>query len=262
MLFLFGFTFIVLVEISQSFSTLDILSHIDFKILEEKNYCEIVIADSEFQDEYWLETIHYNQYISFNQQTCDPALVIRRFDFESDEEKCSQRAAYIKNPNVTFLFIKSGYRPHFDLLYAKLPCILNNQPYFFMMTTLENKLQIDEVQVYSKSIKEVVQFERIDHLWTIKKSWPDIYERRSNFQGSEVIAHYDNYVGFGTIDQDGNFVGYHGDIGTLVKQEFNFTFVLKPIQTYGLKKGDNDYTGTVNDLYKNKIDIGMYYFKL
>ena len=256
---LFGFTILVLLGITQSSSVLELLStSIDFNILEEKNYCEIVIEDSEIQDEYWLETVQYNQYISFNEQTCEPALVIRLFDFEVKEDNCSQRATYIKNPNVTFLFIENGDRLDFDPMYDKFPCMLNNQPYFFMMNSFDNKLQINEVQVYSKSIKPVVQLEKVDQVWIITKSWPDIYARRSNFQGSEVIAHYDNYVEFGIIDQDGNFVGYHGDIGALVKQEFNFTLTLEPVQSYGVKIGDNKYTGTVNDLYKNKIDIGMY----
>ena len=257
---LFGFIFMVLARISQSFSVLDVLSHIDFNILEEKNYCEIVIDESEYQDDFWLERVQYNQYISFNEQTCEPALVIRRFDFDEVDENnsCSQRATYIKSPNVTFLFIKNGHRPDFDHLYVKLPCFLNNQPYFFTMNSFESKTKIDEVQVYSKSIKPVVQLERVDQVWIITKSWPDIYVRRSNFQGSEVIAHYDDSIGYGIIDKGGNFVGYHGDIGTLVKQEFNFTLTLEPIQSYGLKIGDNNYTGTVNELYKNKIDIGMY----
>ena len=248
----------VLVRISQSFSALEALFHIDFKILEEKNYCEIVIDESEFQDDFWLERVHYNKYISFNEQTCEPAIVIKQFYFEVDEVSCRQRATYIKNPNVTFLFIGNGYNLDFDPIYDKFPCLLNNHPYFFIMNLFKNKLQIDEVQVYSKSIKPVVQLERVDQVWIITKSWPDIYGRRSNFQGSEVIAHYDDYVSFGIIDKGGNFVGYHGDIGTLVKQEFNFTLTLEPIQSYGLKIGDNEYTGTVNDLYKNKIDIGMY----
>ena len=74
----------------------------------------------------------------------------------------------------------------------------------------------------------------------------------------EMILQREVEIEVEQIDKGGNFVGYHGDIGTLVKQEFNFTLTLEPIQSYGLKIGDNNYTGTVNELYKNKIDIGMY----
>ena len=65
---------------------------------------------------------------------------------------------------------------------------------------------------------------------------PDIFQRRSNFHGNEVIAHYDDFEKYGIIDGDGNFIGYHGDIGTLVQQAFNFSLDLHPIQSYGVKR--------------------------
>ena len=43
------------------------------------------------------------------------------------------------------------------------------------------------------------------------------------------MAHYDDFERYGTIDKDGSFIGYNGDIGTWVQQAFNFSYDLHPM---------------------------------
>ena len=177
-----------------------------------------------------------------------------------DHQICNQRSIYIKDPNVTYLFINDQHhdlKKYFEEQFFQLPCILKDQPYFFTVTQLENNLTIEEVQVFSKSIQPVAKYERMEKEWVLTTSRSDVYLRRSNFYGNEIIAHYDDYAKYGIIDQHGEFVGYYGDIGTMVQEAFNFTLTLHPIEAYGVKTGDNEYTGTVNDLHKRKIDIAM-----
>ena len=241
-------------------SFLDFFKHFDFHLLDDKDFCEIVTNLPHFQDNDWFNDLPL--FVSFHEQTCQPALIIKLLKIESlADESCDQRINYIKDPNVTYLFVNDeqhDLEDYFDEdLFAKLTCILENQPYFFIVTTIENNLTIDEIQVFSKSIQFVAKYERIETGWKLRESKPDTYQRRSNFLGNEIIAHYDGFEKYGTIDEDGNFIGYHGDIGSLVQQAFNFSLVLHPIQSYGVKKGMNEYTGTINELYKNNIDIGM-----
>ena len=257
---LLAYVLLHLLNFSES-SLFDFFNHLDVNLLDDKDFCEIVTTLPHFQDDYWFDDLP--MFVSFRDQTCQPALIIKllRMRIESLDESCDQRNNYIKDPNVTYLFVNDeqhNLRDYFDKdLFAKLPCILENQPYFFTMTTIENNLTIDEIQVFSKSIQLVAKYEKIETVWKVRESMPDIFQRRSNFHGNEVIAHYDDFEKYGIIDGDGNFIGYHGDIGTLVQQAFNFSLDLHPIQSYGVKRGINEYTGTVNDLYKHEIDIAM-----
>ena len=56
-----------------------------------------------------------------------------------------------------------------------------------------------------------------------------IKSNRSNFYGNKIIAHYEDFERYGTFDEDGSFIGYHGDIGTWVQQAFNFSYDLHPM---------------------------------
>ena len=239
---------------------LDFFRHLDVRLLDDTDFCEVVTNLPHFHDDDWFADLPL--FVSFHDQTCQPALIIKSLKIDSlADESCDQRANYIKNPNVTYLFVndeKYDLEDYFhEDLFARLPCTLENQPYFFIMTTIENNLIIDEIQVFSKSIQFVAKYERIETGWKLKESKPDTFQRRSNFFGNEIIAHYDDVEKNGIIDEDGSFTGYNGDIGTLVQQAFNFSLVLHPIKSYGVKEGTNEYTGTVNELYKNNIDIAM-----
>ena len=239
-------------------SFLDFFKNFDVHLLDEMEFCEIVIKLPHIQDDDCFDSLP--TFVSFYDQTCQPALVIKSLRIESlADESCDQRTNYIKDPNVTYLFVNDEHHnleKYFDeYLFAKLPCIMEKQPYFFVMTTIENILTINEIQVFSKSIQFVAKYERTEIGWKLRESMADTFQRRSNFFGNEIIAHYEKY---GIIDDDGSFIGYNGDIGTLLQETFNFSLVLHPINgSYGVKKGLNEYTGTVNELYKNNIDIGM-----
>ena len=240
---------------------LDFFRHLDVRLLDDTDFCEVVTNLPHFHDDDWFADLPL--FVSFHDQTCQPALIIKSLRIESlADESCNQRTNYIKDPNVTYLFVNDEHHnleKYFDeYLFAKLPCIMEKQPYFFVMTTIENILTINEIQVFSKSIQFVAKYERTEIGWKLRESMPDTFQRRSNFFGNEIIAHYDDREKYGIIDDDGSFIGYNGDIGTLLQETFNFSLVLHPINgSYGVKKGLNEYTGTVNELYKNNIDIGM-----
>ena len=248
---------LALIPLSRG-SFLDFFRYFDINLLDEKIYCEVVIDTSHFED---IEFDQLPLYVSFNEPTCHPALFVKSLAMDFiNYQNCEQRSMYIKDPNMTYLFINDqlhDLEKYFNDRFVQLPCILEDQPYFFIVTRQENNLTIDEIQVFSKSIQSVAKFERAESGWLQKPSWPDVYLRRSNFQGNEILAHYDDDKIKGIIDQNGRFTGYHGDIGTMIQKAFNFSLTLHPIQVYGIKTGDNEYTGTVSELYKHKIDVAM-----
>ena len=252
---------LLLIALIQSSSGLviDFFRHLDVHLLDEKDYCEVVTDFPDFEDIDWFNDLP--MYVSFNEPTCHPALFIKSLNISyNDQQICKQRSGYIKDPNVTYLFVNDqlhDLEEYFKDLFVQVPCILGNQPYFFTITQIGKKLTVDEVQIFSKSIQSVAKYEKVKNVWKIKQSWPDVHLRRANFQANEIIAHFDNFEKYGVSDQYGNFIGYHGDIGTMVQEAFNFTLTLHPVEAYGVKTGDNEYTGTVNDLYNHKIDMAM-----
>ena len=239
-------------------SVLEILPYIQFELLDDHSYCEILFDLPELELDSWMTRLPI--YLTFNQHSCQPGLTIKPLDLNSLE--CNEAIAYIKNPNVTFLFINENnheLEQYFnDEMFSKLNCMLPKQPYFYVVSQQEDETWIEEIQVFAKSIKLVAKYERVGKSWILdKQSFANVFERRSNFKGSQIIAHYDEYEKYGTVNKDGIFTGYHGEIGTLVKKAFNFTLKLIPIESYGVKIGEKEYSGTVNDLYKGKADMAM-----
>ena len=235
----------------------DLLSQIrdlNLQTLDESHYCEIVFdfPNFEFYGGYDL----MSNFISFNGQTCEPSFVIQPLNLNLTKQECNQRSTFIKDPNVTFLFI-NDMNHNLDQYFgdfSTLPCVLPNQPYFFVMNIYENETQVNEVQVFSKLIKVVARDEKMDTFWIEEKNWPDTYERRLDFQRSKVIAHFTDWK------ENGQLMGYHGELGALIAEAFNLTLELIPLTTYGVKIGENEYTGTVNDLINNNIDFAMSHF--
>ena len=221
-------------------------------LLENKSYCQISI---DLQDiDYASLPIEGDQFISFNNTDCSPELIIK--DLQSLRfEKCDQRNHYVKNPKETFFFINN--KPYEDLHMLLEYCIMKNQPYFFVLTKIEKQLIIEEVQVYAQKIVKVCEVNWIKDYWKINESSAQsLHQRRSNFYGAKVSAYFDNWVPFGYLE-NGQFLGFNGELGTIIVNELNLTLDLKPIKSYGLKLSNGSFTGALQDLQYNKIDLAM-----
>ena len=169
-------------------------------LLEDKIYCQLSIDLSDF--DYESLPIEGYQFISFNQTDCSPALIVK--DLQSLRfEDCNQRNHFVKNPQETFLFINS--KPIEDLNILLQSCVLKNQPYFFILSKIGKQLIIDEVQVYAQKVVKVFELNLVKDHWNINESSiQPLHQRRSNFHGAKVSAHFDNFPPFGYL-QNGQF---------------------------------------------------------
>ena len=220
-------------------------------LLEDKTYCQLSIDLPDFDLDFPIEG---DQFMSFNQADCSSALIIK--DLQSLEfEECDQRNHFVKNPQKTYFFINS--KPNEDLNILLQSCVMKDQPYFFILTKIESHLFIEEVQVYAQKIIKVIEFNLIKGYWNINESSIQLlHKRRSNFHGAKVSAQFDNWVPFGYL-KNGQFSGYNGELGTIIVNKLNLTLDLKPIQSYGVKLSNGSFTGTLEDLQFNKIDVAM-----
>ena len=223
---------------SDASYNLDALMRLDLRVLEDKEYCEIVI---DLEDYDHADFIEGSIYVSSGPNDCWPYLRISALP-DLKLEACNQRYNYIKNPNETLMFFNDQ---QFDIneffsadLYQALPCTLENQPYFYILTTAtsDSIALVQEVQVYAKRIVTV--------------NANSINDRRSDFAGAKIIAHTedDNYPAMGK---------YNRDLAELFAKHFNFSVELIETDNYGIKLDNGSFTGTIYELQHNIIDIAM-----
>ena len=94
--------------------------------------------------------------------------------------------------------------------------------------------------------------------WSIEKSSiVDVFTRRSNFQGRKVKVLFEDINPFGYLDLSNQFVGYQGDLGTLVAEKLNMSYELIKLNSWGIKNNNGTFTGALKVLQDNKIDIAM-----
>ena len=223
------------------------------KLLEDKMYCQLAIDLPDF--DYEGLPIEGYQFISFNQTDCSPTLIVKDLQALEFEETCNQRNHFVKNPQKTFLFVNS--KPIEDLNTLFQSCAMKDQPYFFILSKVEKQLIIEEVQVYAQKVVKVSELNLIKSQWNINESSiQPLHQRRSNFHGAKVSAHFENWVPYGYLE-NGQFLGYNGDLGTMIVEKLNLTLDLKPIKLYGVKLSNGSFTGTLQDLQYNKIDVAM-----
>ena len=243
-------------------SELPFLQNIDFQLLDETQYCQVIVDIPDFD----ISTLSMpNMYVSNQATDCFPTIEIRELQSLEDEPPCleSPKDLLIKDPETTFLFWNSKGDNLETLLtgtfYHKISCNLPKQPYFFVVTqTSPVSFIIEEIQVYSKSKEQVLIIERLQEQWkVIESSFSPVYTRRDNFHGYTIKACYSNLANWGFVDPSGNFVGYNGEIGTMVARKLNLTLDLQPFVTWGVKTKNGSYTGAIQKLKENEIDIGM-----
>ena len=231
----------------------DKLELVDFSVLEHINYCQI---QSKLSNDFHFQIVpeDTNYYISFNGEACEPYLEIRDFEsLLSSYQNCHVKSKFIKNPNVTYLFMtkdQEGLSRLSQDLFKTFQCTFTQQPYFFLAISNVSTLTVYEVQVYCQRVEIVAVFINTVNQWILDEStFQNEHERRSNFHGEVLQIRYDNY-------DDPDFNGYSGHLGSLIAKEFNVTFNKTIIKHFGTKLQNGTYTGTVGDIWNNKVDIG------
>ena len=232
----------------QIVASLSYIKNLDWKILDENEYCQVVISieDDAIFDASILE--NNDHFIAFGEAVdCFPTLVIKDFtSVRSDLTTSTSTTSLLKNPNTTFLlWNKSDLSPEF-----LIELILPHQPYFFVLSQESDNLTIiQEIQVYSKTKRQVLKLFSINEEWIVDpESITDVYERRNDFSGLKVKAFFDGKSQVG---------GYNTDLGTYVSQRLNFSIDWIPIQSFGIKLSNGSFTGSIQDLKENQVDIGM-----
>ena len=229
----------------------DGLEAVDLRVLEQKNYCQI---KSTLPEDFDLQFPEINYYISFNGVACEPYIEI--LDFESlltNYQECHVQGKFIKNPNVTYLFLTKDQEALSKLnqdLFNSFQCSFKEQPYFFLAISNTSSLSLYEAQVYCQHVEKVAAFTNKSNDWILDEStFQSVEERRSNFHGEMVKIHYDYY-------KDKNLKGYSGLLGSLIAKKFNVTYNKTMIKQFGAKLPNGTFTGTVGDIIHNRIDIG------
>ena len=239
---------------------LNFMRVLDFEILDDIEFCEIVLDLHDI--DIWLHLLN-KTYLSFHDvSSCGQSLIIQKLESLTLPYSCDiANSTYIKDPNKSYLFLNENQELleafFTDELFNKLPCIFSKQPYFFVLTQNETNLVIDEVQVYAKSIIRFAEGVKMEEeKWSVTSSL-DIHQRRKNFKGAIVKAHYDDHPVFGIINDNGEFTGYNGELATLLSKELNMSLSLTALDTYGVKLNNGSFTGTAKALQNFEIDIGL-----
>ena len=252
--------FIFLEIISGEILNWEFLDVVPLDILEDELYCQVIINLPKELD-YERPNIANQVHISGHPTDCMPTLNLQRLeDFKKQTCDLKLRNHFVKKPNETFIFWNLK-NEKLDQIFDKkrlkiLPCLLVDQPYFFVLTQNQSLIRIDEVQVFAHTIVPIFVAEIAGNKWVVTLS-KSISQRRSDFHGVQLKVHFDNDEKYGFVDGNEEFKGYNGELGTILKNEFNLTLDLIPIKIYGVKLSNGSYSGTVKELMENKIDMGL-----
>ena len=119
-------------------------------VLEDKDYCAIVIDVEDFNYD-WYDFIEGTNYISANSSDdCWSILRIKRMATLGFKTlSCDLRYQYIKNPSETLMFLNEPQVDVYGILtedfFQAFPCIWKDQPYFFVATKMATGLLVQEV---------------------------------------------------------------------------------------------------------------------
>ena len=227
---------------SANTQEMEFFTKFKLSVLEDKDYCAIVIDVEDFNYD-WYDFIEGTNYISANSSDdCWSILRIKRMaTLGLKTLSCDLRYQYIKNPSETLMFLNEPQVDVYGILtedfFQAFPCIWKDQPYFFVATKMATGLLVQEVQIYARKIVDVSQ-------------WKSINDRRSDFEGAQIIAHIDgqNYPSYNRYNQE---------LSILFANHFNFTLLLTEPDNYGIKLDNGSFTGSVHQLQENLIDIVM-----
>ena len=230
----------------------------DLFLLEEIQYCQVKYDCYEDECASLITTLDTTHLISFSENDCVPTLVVKGLNEliygDYDEVSCAPKNQFIKNPNVSYVFVTmigDEEKLNLEEIFERFPCIFQNQPYFYLATISTSMIIIEEVQIFTKKKFLAMRYVRTSKDFVLEE-FVSVSSRRSNFFGLTLIAH--QYVN----NQAEN--GYHTGLANLVAKKFNFTIKTEPIKTFGVKLKNGTYSGTVGKLANFPADIGMAFF--
>ena len=149
-----------IIFIYQSVQGLPFLHHLDLELLDEQQYCQLILN---IPDLYMSLGHELQTYVSGESTNCQPKIEMRELQSLDNQLTCHQSSKYelIKNPDITFLFwnIKGHNLSEFfsEEMFQDLPCKLPQEPYFFVLTqTSHDTYEFEEIQVYIKSRQTVL----------------------------------------------------------------------------------------------------------
>lgn len=222
---------------------------LDLHMLDGIDFCQIKLESN-----LDIELFESSHYITFDDKhLCSPTLVVKKLEVKT-KQPSQDHPRFIKDPETTFLFLND------QETILKPIHVEKYQPYYFVATKYTTEIVIQEVQVYVGKVERVVVLNKTNHGWKMDEStFQSVESRRSDLHGITLKAHYDGGVVKldGYIDEGGNFLGYNGEIATLVSKRFNVTYDLSPLKTYGIKLKNGSYTGTVKELKENNLDLAI-----
>ena len=163
-----------------------------------------------------------------------------------EKDDCNQiKGKFIKDPLISYLIFDESFDGHISSFKA-LPCILPQQPYFYILTVDQAFYQLYEVQVHSHNIL-MIGSSALDSM-TIKYSHQDVFKRRSDLNQTFLTL---KTVRNEWIDS------YLLGIYEMFEDEFNFSPIFEDIN-YGGKQEDGSWTGAIGKLISGEHDLGWY----
>ena len=166
-----------------------------------------------------------------------------------EKDDCNQiKGKFIKDPLISYLIFDDSFDGHISSFKA-LPCILPQQPYFYILTVDQAFYQLYEVQVYSHNIL-MIGSSALDSM-TIKYSHQDVFKRRSDLNQTFLTL---KTVRNEWIDS------YLLGIYEMFEDEFNFSPIFEDT-IYGWKQEDGSWTGTIGKLISLEHDLGWQPFQ-
>ena len=195
---------VLLLIIRNGFSFEGLFDALDLHMLDDIDFCQIQLDPN-----LSIELFESSHYITFDEKhSCEPTLVVKRLEVE----ELFQDHKFIKDPEKTFLFLNDQETIPEPISVKKY------QPYYFVATKYSTEIWIQEIQVYVGKVERVVVLNKTNHHgWKMDEStFQSVESRRSNFHGITLKAHYESFLKTdGFIDEDGNFLGYNGEIGNV-----------------------------------------------
>lgn len=170
----------------------------------------------------------------------------------------SESGDFIRNSKLTYLIRFSN-----KSMISKQVFQFKNQPYFYIWIQEDDFEQLFEYQQFSGSPEKKVPLV----YWNkssneIRYENQDIYQRRHDFYGKSIrIAHEKVPYRFSFCPDDPNELsGFNGKLLQYFRQEFNFTIIWKPFESYGLTLDNGTWTGSIGSLINHQLDFGPGWF--
>ncbi len=185
-----------------------------------------------------------------------------------DSEDCNNRTGFVKDLESDYLIDASNHTTKSvatflfsNMVLTKLPCILPQQPFLFVLTKEDNITDawiLSEFQLFSQVFIPLVKVSN-DSINLIHDNIPTI-DRRSNFNGQPVKMVVDDFLGilfkFESPDKTG-FTGFYGEQLTIYSSHFNFTPIFQEEKALDFGSQVNgSWTGRIGMLIENSIDVG------